>query len=689
MLRAHIFELAAQDHVLFLNVHHIAFDEWSLRVLWRELAACYAAFRADAPPDLEELPIQYADFAAWQRENSSRWRDAEQYWRECLRAPLPRPELPADRSRPAESDRGARESLAIPHDLAAELKSVARRENVTLHALLLAAFQILLHRCAAQDDIVIGTPIAGRSHFQTEPLIGFFVNTLPLRASFAGAPALRDIVRRAQEATLEACERQDVPFERIVELTGAARQPGQNPLFDIVFSTQQHAAGALDFGGLRVEPIELETGTAKFDLTFVVQDRPGALVAVAEYRADLFNSQTIRQFLAHYEATLRAMAASLDKPVSSLASFAAAPMETRIAESAAPAASVGEPPPATRLQSRLREIWENVLGHDSIAPSDNFFEIGGHSLLAVKLIAQIEKHLGKRLPLPILFRAPTLEKMAGALAADAAPTLGSCVVEIQPRGSRPPIFWLHTLGGGGGGLFTYRKLAEALGPDQPSYGFVAPAQPFDSIEAMAARYISEMRALQPAGPYRLGGYCFGGVVAYEMARQLHAAGEHTAVLALLDSSPPDPRGRRSKPSLRLALHALATLPGWLASLDRAAVKSIFGRVAARLKRRRPTPKDPASRLEEFVDMVNYPADYKRFAQAHWRALMNYDPQPFPGRATLFKTDERRLFRLDAARDWRRLLGSGLQVRRVTGRHEEILDSPHVQPLASQLRELLS
>ncbi len=314
--------------------------------------------------------------------------------------------------------------------------------------------------------------------------------------------------------------------------------------------------------------------------------------------------------------------------------------------------------------------------------------------MAVKLIARIEKTLGKSLPLPILFKAPTIEKMAAALAEESGPALGSCLVEIQPRGSKPPMFWLHTLGGGGGGgLFTYRKLAEELGPDQPSYGFVACTQPFESIESMASRYIEEMRAVQPAGPYRLGGYCFGGVVAYEMARQLEAAGETVAVLALLDSSPPDPTGERTRPSLKLAWHALTSLPAWLRHLDRDAVKRISARLRARLGRPRPGPAaadragEPA--LEQFVDMTHYPADYKRFAQAHWKALMRYHPGPYHGPATLFKTDERHLFHLDSLGAWRRLIGPGLRVRRVTGKHEQILEPPHVQKLAAQIRELLA
>lgn len=688
-LRAKLFELGPDRHVLFLNAHHIAFDEWSMPILWRELAAGYAAFRAGFPPEVDELPIQYADFAIWQRESSPGSAASEDYWREQLKGPLPRLRLPANNSATdLRSDRGSRQELVLSPDFSDKVRDFARQEHVTTHALFLAGFLALLRRQNHGDDLIVGVPAAGRAHFQTEPLIGFFVNILPIRVGLSDEVTFRELLRRAARASLEACDHQDLPFDRIVETARAARLPGQNPIFDVVFSTQRPPA-TWDFGGLSVEAIELETGTSKFDLTFVVQERASGLRVVAEYSVDLFRREQIRQLLCSYEMVLRALVANPDQPAAQLGSRAE-PATVRAEAAEAPSRQPSDALPQTRLQRKLREVWALVLGHDSFGPTDNFFEIGGHSLLAVKLIAQIEKAFGKKLDLSILFRAPTLEKLAEVMAGDIAPSLGSCLVEIQPRGSKPPIFWLHTLGGGGGGgLFTYRKLAEELGPEQPSYGFVSSGQPFDRIEAMAARYIQEMRALQPEGPYRLGGYCFGGVVAYEMACQLETAGQQVSVLALLDSSPPDPLGHNGRPSLKLAWHALVSLPAWLCQLDRESVKKNWQRLRARLARPRSALGAAAPQLEQFVDMTHYPADYRRFAQAHWNALMRYTPGPYHGPAILFKTDERHLFRLDSVNAWRRLVGRGLEIRRVTGKHEQILAPPHVEKLAAQLRQILA
>ncbi len=252
MLRATLFKLGESDHVLFLNAHHIAFDEWSMQVLWRELAAGYDAALRGQPPALDELPIQYADFALWQREHTEQWVAAEQYWRHQLSGHLPEMALPTELGLDAaRGEAGARESRVFPPELAAALRAFARREGVTIHVLLLAGFQILLRRYAGCDDIIVGAPVAGRTHFQVEPLIGFFVNTLPVRVQFGAASTFRDVVQRARQSSLEACEHQDLPFEQIVEKTRAPRRPNRNPIFDVVFSTQH--AGRRRMGFCRPE----------------------------------------------------------------------------------------------------------------------------------------------------------------------------------------------------------------------------------------------------------------------------------------------------------------------------------------------------------------------------------------------------------------------------------------------------
>ena len=197
--------------------------------------------------------------------------------------------------------------------------------------------------------------------------------------------------------------------------------------------------------------------------------------------------------------------------------------------------------PREGTEKKLAAIWEKILGVQPVGAEDNFFDLGGHSLLAVRLFSEIEAAFQRKLPLATLFRAPTVAGIARLLGeAEKQEQTWSTIVEIQPEGSRPPFFWIHSLGGdGGGGFFYYRKLAELLGPDQPSFGIRSPREPFHQIEEMARFYVSEIRKAQPRGPYSLGGFCFGGIVAYEMARQLAEEGEEVGVLALLESSAPN------------------------------------------------------------------------------------------------------------------------------------------------------
>ena len=356
--------------------------------------------------------------------------------------------------------------------------------------------------------------------------------------------------------------------------------------------------------------------------------------------------------------------------------------------------------PRNNLENQLAKIWEQVLQRKPIGVRDNFFELGGHSLLAVKLFGQIEKVMGPKLSLSTLFQAPTIEELANIISRKKWSSPGASLVEIQPHGSNPPFFWLHTLGGGGGGgLFVYRRLAELLGPNQPSYGLVTPPEPFAQIEAMAAHYISEMRTLQPNGPYYVGGYCFGGVIAYEIARQLEEQGAKVAMLALIESVPPNCERRGF--NAELIWHFAKTLPTWIgytAALGpRHLIRHSWQRVgrllrmAARTNALAKKGDEKAlvrEQISQVFDFDNYPEDYKQYAESHWLALRQYRPKPFSGRATLFRTQRPRLLNLNAEKVWAKLIPQGLEVRYVPGTHEQILEEPFVKCLAKELKESL-
>ncbi|HEX8353468.1 MAG TPA: condensation domain-containing protein, partial [Pyrinomonadaceae bacterium] len=321
LFRCALLRLDASQHVVLFTTHHIVSDGWSAGVLVRELFTLYEAYSRGEESPLEELPIQYADYAAWQRG----WLQGEvleeqlSYWRGQLAGAPPVLELPTDRPRPAvQSQKGAAHKFVLDVALREELKRLGRREGATLFMTLLAAFQVLLSRYTGQSDVVVGSPVAGRGRLETEGLIGFFVNTLALRARMDDNPTFAGLLRRVRETTLGAFAHQDVPFEKLVEELQPGRSTGHTPLFQVVFVMQNAPREEFQSPGLTFERFEHEVKTAKFDLTLSVAEAEEGLRASVEYAADLFDAETVGRLAAHFETLLRAAAADPEARVSEL-----------------------------------------------------------------------------------------------------------------------------------------------------------------------------------------------------------------------------------------------------------------------------------------------------------------------------------------------------------------------------------
>jgi amino acid adenylation domain-containing protein len=1206
MLRATLVRLAPEEHILILVTHHIASDEWSLRIFFGEWSDYYSGFCQGRTVTLPELPLRYVEFARWQRDwaQSDEYQEQLGYWRERLKSP-PVLQLPFDHARPAaQSPAGALHGRMISNDLLDRLKQFSRAERCTLFMTLLAAFKTLLYRYTSQEDLIVGCPIAGRNRMETEPLVGFFVNTLALRTSLSPKESFRELLKKVRETTLGAYANQDMPFDKLVEELHPERSAAHMPFVQVFFSLNNEFVEEALFPGTRSQEIEVDTGTSKFDLTIVAKDTAHGLNMVIEYNTDLFERERIDRLLGHFQQLLESVAQNPDTPVSRLeiltpeerrqivfdwnqtareyprmasvtrifeeqvartpdaialqygertityrelnaranqlshyllaagggpnacigvyldrsiemvtaflgilkagsayvpldlsypkerlqfmvsdaqipiiltdsvhradlpegarilcvnrdwpviegqprqlpasnatgdslayiiytsgstgqpkgvaishrgitrlvlnsyyvqltpddriaqasnASFDAATFEIwgallngaravgvpkeialspgefqallrregitvlflttalfnqiaretpkafgtlktvmfggeavdpkwvrTVLECAPPqrllhvygptenttfstwhlvekgpeeretvsigkpianstlyilgpdmqpvpvgvpgevyvggdgvgqgywnrpeltaekfvpdpfsetvgarlyrtgdlgkfdrdgnleflgriddqvklrgfrmelgeiesllarhpgvangvvilredrpgdkrlvayviargnAPSAGElkshlkarlpeymipaafvflnefpltpnkkvdrkalpPPDANRpelnktfiaprdaIEQQVTKIWEKVLGVQPIGVADNFFDLGGHSLLAVKLFSQIEKAFDKKLPLATLFRAPTIEEIARLIREDNQTKAWSTIVDIQPTGSRPPFFWIHSLGGdGGGAFFYYRKLAELLGPDQPSFGIRSPQEPFSRIEEMARFYASEIRKFQAEGPYYLGGFCFGGNVAFEIAQQLNAAGQKVGLLVMLESSPPNVNHKQSW-SATAAKYSIQNLvenvkdfvnesPGKKMTLLKSKGKRLKEKVQQRLG---PAPEDKAPELNQILDLSTYPEGYVKYAETHWHALSEYHPAPYPGEITLFRAKKQGLTNFNHTLGWDALAGDRVHVTVIPGAHESMLHEPNVQIVAAKLRELL-
>ena len=322
LVRVTLLRLGQEDHVLLLTLHHIVSDGWSMKVLFRELSALYNAFSQNHPSPLSQLPIQYADFGAWQRQ----WLQGEilatqlSYWKKQLKDVVPL-QLPTDRPRPAlPSYRGARESIELSKELTQELKALSRSHDVTLYMTLLAAFQTLLFRYSAQDDIAVGAPIAGRTHDETEGLIGFFVNTLVLRSDLSGNPPFRELLGRVREVALGAYAHQDLPFEKLVEELQPERNLGHSPLFQVMFVLQNTVASApvREFAGIKLRLFGVESEPAKFDVMLTMREGAGGLKGSLLYNTDLFDEVTIKRMVGHFQTLLEGIVVHPEQRISEL-----------------------------------------------------------------------------------------------------------------------------------------------------------------------------------------------------------------------------------------------------------------------------------------------------------------------------------------------------------------------------------
>lgn len=324
--RAQVLRLDEQEHIVLFTSHHAISDGWSLVVLVQEMAELYRAFLAGRPSPLPELPVQYADYAIWQRE----WLQGDvlatqvDYWRKQLAGAPARLELPTDR--PHTQDRtteGASHSFTIPLEIAAKLEPVARQERATPFMMLLAAYSALLSRFSGEEDVLVGTMISGRTRTELERLIGFFINTLVIRVDLSGNPSFRELLRRVREATLGAYAHQELPFEKVVEELQPQRHLSLTPLCNVFLMMQNIPRARVNLEGLQLELLPTETAAAKFDLEFVAGEIEQGIGGILLYSTDLFDAATIARMAARFQDFVRDAANHPDHELSTLAAVSA------------------------------------------------------------------------------------------------------------------------------------------------------------------------------------------------------------------------------------------------------------------------------------------------------------------------------------------------------------------------------
>ena len=525
LIKAKLVRLYEQEHILLLTMHHIIFDGWSVSILFKELAVLYQAFLTDKPSPLLELPIQYADFAVWQKQQQQTEKLESQlsYWKTQLGGKLPLLELPTDRRRPAlYSFRGAKHSLLLPKNLLESLKALSFKENVTLFMTLLAAFQILLYRYTSEEDIIVGTPIAGRNRTETENLIGTFVNILVLRTQLDGNLTFTKLLVRVRELALGAYAHQDVPLEKLIQELQPERNLSYHPLFQVAFNLRNFPEKTIEVQDLKFDTYDFKRGIAFYDLSLIIEEKVEGLLCVFEYNTDLFDALTIERMAVHFQTLLEGIVNNPQQPISqlplvnksqqvssvptgqesflipraknnqvkirgfrielgeiesvlnthpqvnqavvivredisgnkSLVAYVVTSYESlttkqlreflksKLPEYMVPDAFVTldslpltpdgkvnrkalPAPDSSNIQLEnnfvlpsnpteeiLATIWENVLGVEKVGIHNNFFKLGGYSLLAIQVISRINQAFSVKITLRTMFEKPTIADLS-------------------------------------------------------------------------------------------------------------------------------------------------------------------------------------------------------------------------------------------------------------------------------------
>jgi len=682
LLRVKLLCLAEEEHILLLTMHHIVSDGWSFNIFFRELTDIYEAFSTGKPSPLPDLPIQYADFAVWQLQ----WLQGEvleslfSYWKQQMDGSIAALELPIDRSKPpVQNYQGSRKSLVLTKDLTNALKVLSEREGVTLFMTLLAAFKTLLYRYTGQEDIIVCSPVACRNRVETKGLIGYFNNIVVMRTELSGSQNFRELVARVRRVALGAHEHQDLPFQKLADFPNLVR----TPLSRVMFVLHNLSSQPLKLPGITVSSLDVHNGASNFDLSLSIEEKEERLTGILDYKTDLFNDTTINQMLRDFQTLLESIVANPEQHLLLLPLFTAIEPNRLFAKNGVPTSFRQKPeetfvPPHDDLEIQLTKIWENVLGKKLISVKDNFFDVGGHSLLAVRLLAQIEKTFGKNLPLATLFQAPNIEELANILRQKGWSAPWQTLVAIQPGGSKPPLFFIHVLGEG---LKLCRPLTSHLDPEQPIYGLAVEIMDevsLNKVEDVVALYIKEMRSIQPEGPYLLAGIYCGGRVAYEVAQQLHAQGQKVALLALLDTLKDGEAIKIIPVEERVLAHwnnFLRIGPAYLLSKRR------LGEVKNRLM----------SIYWEFYERLGLPLPqasqsftYRKKKEEGNTEWVFVPKQVYPERVTLFRAIENIGF-IDPDLGWSELAPGGLEIHDVPGDTFSMLQEPHVQGLAEKLK----
>jgi len=694
LIRLSLVRTAEDSYFFVWTCHHLVLDGWCLSLVLNEVLAYYEAGRRGQEPRLER-PRPFRDYIAWlQRQDNA---EAEAFWRRQLagyRQPTPLPAGPRTDVAGGEQFRERRMELTI--ERTAALRRLAKEQKLTHSTLVQAAWALLLSQASGLSDVVFGATVSGRpaSLAGVDSMVGPFINNLPVRVACPPDEELLPWLRQLQAQQAELRQYEHSPPTQIQRWSEV---PSDRRLFETLVVFENYPVDAAHRG--RVAGFEVRdlrgSASANFPLTLIAI--PGERLALRlRYDPRRCNAAAAEKILEHLTAVLEAIAAEPTRTLRDLPQLAMAVVSAAGAEHGPTADAADAGPrrrpdsagpvvlPRDEAEENIAGLWRELLGLEAVGVNDNFFDLGGNSTLAVQMMTQIDERFGRKLPLVALFQQATVAHLADLLRRQGGSSEEHSLVPIQPHGSKPPLFLIHPAGGT---VFCYLDIARHLGPDQPVYGLQAQGvdgelPPHTQVEEMAAHYVRAIRGLQPEGPYYLGGWSSGGVLAFEVARQFAVQGQQIALLALFDAAMPGPDQSFSQDDFLPML--LMLFPGagkeslhYLKELSPEEQLAYFSERAeqAQLVIAGANPEHAQHVFEVF--------------QANLSAMLDYRPLPYTGQVTLFRaSDQSTPMHSDPYLGWS-LWADSVETHEVPGDHVTMFQEPTISAVAEAFRPRLA
>lgn len=701
--RFRLLRLSENEYWLIRIIHHIIFDGWSHNVFMRELATLYEALSIGKPSPFSDsvLLLQYVDFAYTQRKWPQQPGFATQldYWKQQLSGKISSLELPTDNSNRLSicSYQGDCQSLVFSKALTKAIKTLSYQQGVSLFATLLTAFKVLLYAYTQQADIIVCSPVAGRHRPETKKLIGYFNNVVLIRTKLADNPSFCQLLKQVSQLASDAYANQDVPLQKLVELPNLA----STVLTRAMFTLQNIPNPTFNLGNLKITSEYIQRPIANFDLALSMEEKGEQLSGVLQYKTALFNQGTIKGILEDFQVLLESIIANPEQSLSSLSFLITGDDKEKISsnqdKSSEPVPapySVSDninscpyQPPRDSLELQVAQILEKVLGCDRpIGIHDNLLLLGVSSLSIVLIAEKIQEVFQTELSLTAIFQNPTIEKVSKLLRESSSFSLTSPLTPIQPNGSKPPLFLCEGVG-------IYYNLIPYLGKDQPIYALIrdesTTSPHFNCVEDIATYYLQHVKQVQPEGPYFLGGLCFGGLVAFEMAQQLYSKGEDVGMLLLVDT-PAGPNVYKLKPTLLRML-------GHLSNLLRFGLPYLRKKLANKRGKYLRSNHNSSGTIS-LSSSGRIANTNQAFRESANRIAETYQCQSYPGSVTLFTLGQRSamtdglfdpaLGYIEPLLGWGSIVNGEIDVYYFEGEHTSILREPYIKPLGERLRVCL-